>query len=427
MKKTIILLLVLLPALIFADAKNWWYGGAARMLSLGGVTTTLPDYSNAYDLYSSGFPTALLWRDKKDVVDLTPMYNIGDLTGDKKWNEFGALNNFISCWIGDNDAIVLKPDYNKEDNREGGGLAGYDNSMNNYDLNGDIEYMHKLASDTGFSISVFSTNSSDISSDNAVLPLYSTNADSNYSEKDVGANLGIDKHLGDLQIPYISDFLPRLDLAAAAGYKVKNIYNTGYLNDPSIVTYTASSLEKESDKLVNVNLGLVFTSPGKKSNLVFNIAKYFVVNSSYYYNSGTSTSAGAVIDETRVDLNAKLDYYITDYLLGSARVQWMDPDYKIAAGVALVTDVINIPLEYFKNDINGHVESYGGGIECNLLKLAGVRLGARRYSYDENRIDYTAGLGIETNNFLCDIGMDYATNKEAWTRTDLLADIKAVW
>jgi hypothetical protein len=105
----------------------------------------------------------------------------------------------------------------------------------------------------------------------------------------------------------------------------------------------------------------------------------------------------------------------------------MDPDYEIVAGMALMTDIINIPIEYFKDDINEHVESYGGGIEYSPLKFACIRIGARRYSYDANRIDYTAGLGIETDHFLCDICADYVFNKEAWTRTDMLADIKAVW
>lgn len=430
-KKVIVLLLVLIPAFSFADMKNWWYGGAARMLSLGEVITTLPDYSNVYDLYSYGFPTALLWRDKKDAVDLTPMYNIRNLTGDKKWNEFGGRNNFMDFWLGENDMLVLRPDYYKDDYREDytrkQGQEGYDNSINDYALNGIFQYIHKLSSDTGFSIAIYSTNSKNLSNDNYSDLTFTSSADSNYSEKDIGLNLSIDRHLGDLQIPYISDFLPRLDFAAAAGYRVKNIYDTGYLTDPSLAIDPAASTETESDKLINANLGLVFTSPGKKSNLVFNIQKYFLVDSSYSYNSGTSTSQGPVINDTRVDLNTKLDYYFTDFLLGSARMQWMDPDYEIVAGAALMTDIINIPVEYYKNDINEHVEAYGGGIECSMFKMICLRLGARRYSYDVNRINYTAGLGIETDHFLCDIGMSYMTNKEAWTRTDLLADIKAVW
>jgi hypothetical protein len=433
-KAMIILFFILLPVLGFTETKSWWYGGAARMLSLGEVTTTLPDYSNVYDLYSYGFPTAMLWRDKESVEDLAPAYNIRNLTGDKTWNDFGASNNFLGFWLGDNDVIVLKPGYHKEDSREeyarkpGGELTDYDNSLNNYSLNGDIQYMHKLAQDTGISVSLYSTNSSDISSDNYTdLPMaYTVNNDSDYSERDAGFNLCIDKHLGDIQLPYINNILPRLDLALSAGYKVKNIYNTGYLFDGSVPS-TSTSLEKESDKLINANIGFVFTAPDKKADLVFNIAKSFVAGSSYYYNSGTSTSQGAVIDETRVDLNAKLDYYLTDFLLGSVRMQWMDPDYRIAAGLALVTNYVNIPVEYYKNDINGHVESYGGGIEYDPFKVACLRLGARRYSYDVNKIDYTAGLGIEKHFIMLDIAMDYETNKEAWARTNLLADIKAVW
>jgi len=207
---------------------------------------------------------------------------------------------------------------------------------------------------------------------------------------------------------------------------VKDIYNTGNLFDVSGPS-ALNSLEKENDKLINVNLGFAFTAPEKRSNLVFNITRSFIVDSTYYYNSATSTSAGAVIDETRVDLNAKLDYYFTDFLLGSVRMRWMDPDYEAIVGLALVTDVVSIPLEYLKNDINTHTESYGGGIEFNFIKAACVRLGARKHSFYDNKIDYTAGLGLDTSHFLCDIGMDYETTRGVWTRTNLLADIKAVW
>lgn len=412
-KTAIIVFFGFLPAVSFANADDWWYGGDARVMSIGEVSASIPDYSNVYDLYDAGFPTALLWRDEKSVEGLSSVYNASDDRTDILW----GAGNILAARAGKNGILALDLFYSKQDGRKdaaGGTVTG----VNLYSLSGSVSYIHKFPKDVGISLTCFSRDERGIME---VSQGVSSINSSDKSGKSTGIGVSVDKYIGDLQLPFVNDLMPKLDLALTAGYKVNDDYRDDYLFPSDY------GRERQNDKLINIGLGISFTSPKQKSNLVFSVQKSFVVDYSYHYDSATSTSTGVVIDETRFDLNAKLNYYITDFLLASAKLRWKDPSYAFTAGVAIINDLIRMPMEYVRDDIDGRAESLGVGLEYEIAKLISIRIGARAHGNYNLKLNYTAGIGLETKNFLCDIGMAYETDKGAWTNTRLLADVKAVW
>ena len=91
----------------------WWEGGAARVLSLGGVSVVLPDSTAVIDLYSQGFASALVYRESAGVISFSPEYNFNKIFF---WTEsevyrMGPMdskgNNFI-FWMTPFDAISIQ-------------------------------------------------------------------------------------------------------------------------------------------------------------------------------------------------------------------------------------------------------------------------------------------------------------------------------
>jgi hypothetical protein len=274
-----ILFLVLLPVLTFADARPWWYGGPARMASMGELQTAVTDLTNIYDLYSYGFPAVFLWRNKRDIIGISPYINIRYAPNYKYYNDFGAANNFIGCWMGNNDAVVLLPEYQKQD-------MWWRNSKgnSNYISSGKIQYMHKMADDTGFSTDInYSTNND----------LF-TNPDFVSEDMVMSADICLAKHLGDFNIPFLSGWLPKLDLAADVGYNAENIT----LDSTSMMAI----FDKEYNKLITANIGFSFIEPGKKAGIVISAGRGFVVKSEHNYDI-------TGIDGARFDFNGKANYF----------------------------------------------------------------------------------------------------------------------
>jgi hypothetical protein len=79
----LVIILCLTAGSIFAeDPGGIWYGGQARLASLGGITTAIPDAAGTLDLYEEGFVSSLALRPGKNIIDLDP----GAMPHDKNYN-----------------------------------------------------------------------------------------------------------------------------------------------------------------------------------------------------------------------------------------------------------------------------------------------------------------------------------------------------
>jgi hypothetical protein len=110
---------MIIPAIAFTESgyvvKRWWEGGQAKMSAMGNMVFAVPDKTSIIDLYSFGYTSAILKRQKMNMIDLSAGYRAG--RENAALDLFGAYSDDASVvyWITDNDVLCLKPVFVKEE------------------------------------------------------------------------------------------------------------------------------------------------------------------------------------------------------------------------------------------------------------------------------------------------------------------------
>jgi hypothetical protein len=165
MKKSF-LVLVLVAVFSSALFASFYDGGPARTIAMGGQQL-VPDISNTFDLYDSGFAANILSRPKKSAINIYPQVYItskkrvrdnisestneisGFLAGTGAYDE---ANNGIVLWLSDDSVITIKPYLSVasiDDKRSSNSSDPYTRSYLTPFLAGEVEYAFKIGDTLG--------------------------------------------------------------------------------------------------------------------------------------------------------------------------------------------------------------------------------------------------------------------------------------
>ena len=445
---------------------SWWEGGPARLLSLGNVGVVLPDRATVIDLYSAGFASGFVAREKACVISLSPGYQYERSTVGSRVLEakntglIDEKGNLLVFWITPDDAICITPGYLNNYNLEKG--IDYSSSLNMGALK--IDYSRSFGGGLTAGLTV------------EYMGSYRSNVFNNVWTYDPGtmmsSTLNGEKetmHGMDLTLGVGMKFSDEITAAFSAGnslpdsirangqlllplnqsysmYGYDGFYGSGTsFGDPVITNYAFSSTG------YNLNLGLAYSS---KSNMEALLAADVVLD---YNNTKKSSTNFTGMDTeshengTVYNVDAMWRMHINDNFIVAAMAGGSGFDYnyglkensvtltasagtsytsEAAAGLTYQYGPLKVPVEFYASFKDGYqlFDRYAGvrgGVEFTLFDMVALRLGGnlplitetvRGYGVSYN-YGVTGGIGVKFVGFQADCGISYYTNS-SWREYD---------
>lgn len=433
-----------LPAIMFTETgymvKRWWEGGAAKMTAMGTFSFAVPDKTSIIDLYSFGYASAMLKREKKNDIDLALGYKTG--FGGAALDLGGAYADDASVvyWITNDDVLVLKPSFVKDE-----GYTEY------YDAK--IEYARTIGAGFGAGVSIKKSSliKSDIDSGEAYDEVADTNYDYEVSTKIRGektewrASLDYTGRVADGNMFFNQGFAYSFALGAGSETEAPPLkllksmawnelgrlsYLYGYDNtvsisdsadyNPIIDSYTANFDSTHTGTAFDLGM---FISLDGKSRAELLVKGKAVVNSSYSldytreYSIFTSDNEAAekIYKGYMLGVDFVERLYVGDFrdLILSARYSLLgynytaektpDPEEK---GFFDRRSILSLGVTYdpgkwllaFEGDIFDFIQCLKIGFETDVTQNVTIRAGGRvdfdmRYEYLDGLASYGMGAG----------------------------------
>jgi hypothetical protein len=443
--KISILFLIFMSLFVVSHASEW-DGGTVRMMSLGNIGIALPDSSNIVDLYSEGFSSFLVYREKSDVVSLSGLYHQIDSKFFGETNRTTAVDltdknsNYIIHWFTPGDVVTVQPIYL---NIFTPATNSFGNEVQNFG-GAEIKYAHLFGS--GFSA--------------GAMVKYTTE----YRTSDTGISLGggtfyeyNDHKITTNDLEFLADIGLMMDnglaVAVSAGRTVPSIYMSrlpdsvsnsyhgfdyfgfneyGYSGSGVSSGYGNSIGYKFDTDGVNVNAGVQYIKTGVidasfsgGADLGYSYSYNDTPNIDYWNIDQKGTAYNAALkcrvypaDGLTAGLSAEgsaIDYTWENVKQGTT--YWSD----ITAGVSYQAGPVKIPVEGFAHFNDGYYlyDRYGGvrgGLEWQATSWLTLRAGCNwpgitEYIKDitpEYIHEYTGGFGLNFGAIKADCGISYS-------------------
>jgi hypothetical protein len=436
-------LIVLFAAPVFSA---WWDGGTVRMMSLGNISTALPDATSVVDLYSQGFSSFLAYRKWADVASTSGLY---DKTGK---NFFGSENNtavtdfsdgtgnYIMRWYSPYDAVVIQPEYlnafipssaafgGGADSWNSGGTSVQYAHLFGYGISGGAMVKYATEYETSEE-TIWVGMGTPLNTHKHTIRDYEFLVDAGYRVND---NLFFAVSGGKTVPPIYVKNPPNLLYNAFSGFDFLSFDENGYSGSGvstgggHYIDYTFNT------NGVNLNAGMQYIKEGSVEAVV---SGGVIEGYRYDYNqlsdvigSGTMTQKG-----TAYNAAIKLRFFPARGLTAAFSATGSGLDYSwdngpkhtsyisdITAGVCYQSWYFRVPVEIFGHVSDGYwlysrYAAIRGGIEWDAASWLTLRAGAdwpgitefvRDYSVDYI-YEYTAGLGLNLGRLKADFGISY--------------------
>jgi hypothetical protein len=440
---------ILFTPCTFAD--SMMDGVPARLLALGRVDSVLPDSASMFDLYEEGFASGILERDRQNMISLSPLasvnhqkYNINRGSDQFTFNFMDDKNNYINCWLDDNDVIVVKPYYFYT------GEVEY-HSSNMYSWNkffgGEIQYASRIDKNitTGamfryavynkeFKVSSFTTSDGTVlsgiymwaSKPEFLADLCYKISDSLSIALSAGHKQGL---LGNIKtLPGNDSIASFSNIAAFSGYEsnissppdnTKNEFDARGINIGAGAAYRINNVIEAL-----LTFGAILDRSYTGSVMANNTGYDSLTGTEYDASFKFRYHAGENLIFAAAALGTVYDYaYHRGFVLVGMPVSGRNTDFQVlVSGGASYTDgTFSVPLELFAETGSAggyYIQKYAGvrgGAEYNLSKLITLRLGCNWPFLMEklsgitavSDIEATGGIAIKTELMDLAVGAGY--------------------
>lgn len=461
MKIKILIVILFIPAMIFADySDNLLRGGISRMKSLGNPEISLPDSTSIIDLYECGFVSSLVFRPKINYFSLSPVYenyySIEETNyGSKYLNEFGNLSlnlkkegeNKLLFWIKEKGVFVIKPyllwnggkqTYNSS--YYGSEVYGISKTL----LAGDAEfsYLIKDGMSIGGILRYCRGNFSEI--ENGSTDKYTSQIDKleyalslsfmkeNSGNKAVFAiSAGPKKNVMFFPGPLSNDIS---FLLYGFGYgNIINLYNHYNYKSTSEYHYKSSSYysDSKSETVIeascfDIDIGTQITNEEKlelcfDAGLIFrgNIKKKYYSEYKSTYSPLSKYSDEEELYKNAIGYHAGLNnrFFLKAGTLGSkveligvAEGRDSSVYFGITEGFCAITDKLNVPVEFFIHDycsdsiMKPEYFIYGGRVGSEIIMKNDIKL--RLGTELSRHVGYEASYFFNRIDLGCGIGFE---------------------
>jgi hypothetical protein len=446
----------------------WWDGGAARMASLGGIDIVLPDSTNVIDLYSQGYTSSLVFRERQNIISLAGETDFIKQVEEGQYishafyfNSLDENSNYFIIWPDENSAVVFKPYYFNEYYNNGVGLpVGSSRNL----AAGEVRYSRKFGDKISAGLMLRYSGSLE----NQDVMVGSLDSHGNYIFSAV--NEAIQGYKLDFMLDSSVKINDNMILAVSGGINKPQLTYKKSLIDYILYDYTEEAYRWYDGKSgvknisyisnysyytrgTNFNIGLQCGAE-KKFSALFSAG----MTAGYEFNQDQETSPGnhLIYNEKGIGVNAAVKccaYVGNDMVLGiSATGNMLDYAYKngfgysyfiplpdsgratyydasFSLGAAYISGNFKVPVEIFGNFMNDYeydrlYHKYGGvrgGVEWDAtdwltLRLGGDWPGIREFErgvQTKSIYEITGGFGLNLGMVRANLGAGYYARNES--------------
>ncbi len=411
----------------------WWFGGMNRLAAMGGLSFSLFDISVKNDAYDYDYISAMVFRDKKNIVSISPSINIGRNKLDYSVNVFRNNQYMTGLWLTNDDCLILKPVYLKTNFIDG------DYNTSKYLFSFDLQYARRLSEKTAAGARLRYLSSEDSSN----MPFYAS-TDMRYR-----IDWSVDYSWTGNAEEYGKLFGPDAKIAysVAIGNRRSNVYDfSGVESYPHTGTIEGCNREfnfksgtyflkrNSSNFCLDLSFANTITTDKDGSGLLLNLA----VLSNLLGNSLEERGNNDIVESRTktgyfgigVDGEVAFKWVIyknwilsgkkilTAYFEKNSNMQ-LDISQNLGLGILWKNDCLLTAFEY--------VEGYGlrFGAEGNINKTVYLRSGYNINTYTSEE-KASAGIGFDLKDFIVNASVLKGIKNSDYS-TYLMADVKLIF